>query len=92
MRRLFRFSVDEAGPVLTRRSCPQWFSAVGALVFTPLFGILRDLATDGTGESSSCTSTRCYRPIFALSAVSAALATALVGVLARRWATRTASA
>ncbi|GAA5856324.1 hypothetical protein JCM9279_006422 [Rhodotorula babjevae] len=69
-----------------------WFSAVGALVFTPLFGVLRDLATDGTGESSSCTSTRCYRPIFALSAVSAVLATALVGVLASRWARRTASA
>ncbi|GAA5925803.1 hypothetical protein JCM3775_001504 [Rhodotorula graminis] len=66
-----------------------WFSAVGALVFTPLFGVLRDLATDGTGESSSCTSTRCYRPIFALSAVSATLATALVGLLATRWARRT---
>ncbi|BGP38512.1 hypothetical protein JCM10450v2_002460 [Rhodotorula kratochvilovae] len=65
-----------------------WFSALGALLFTPLFGILRDLATDGSGPSSSCTRTGCYRPIFALAAVSAALAAALVGVLAKRWARR----
>ncbi|GAA5821436.1 hypothetical protein JCM3770_007082 [Rhodotorula araucariae] len=65
-----------------------WFSALGALLFTPLFGVLRDLATDGSGPGSSCTSTRCFRPIFALAAVSAALAAALVGVLAKRWAQR----
>ncbi|BGP01198.1 putative transporter MCH1 [Rhodotorula toruloides] len=64
------------------------FSAAGALLFTPLFGILRDLASRKDGDGPRCVGPRCYRPIFALSAVSALLATALVAVLAQRWRKR----
>ncbi|BGP06482.1 hypothetical protein JCM10049v2_002304 [Rhodotorula toruloides] len=64
------------------------FSAAGALLFTPLSGLLRDLASRKDGDGPRCVGPRCYRPIFALSAVSALLATALVAVLARRWKKR----
>ncbi|GJN87309.1 hypothetical protein Rhopal_000257-T1 [Rhodotorula paludigena] len=73
-----------------------WFSALGSLLFTPLFGLLRDLASsrgptgdNGDSDVATCFGPRCYRPIFALSSVSAALAAVLVCVLARRWSRRT---
>ncbi|BGP14468.1 hypothetical protein JCM10213_004590 [Rhodosporidiobolus nylandii] len=67
-----------------------WFSALGALLFTPLFGLLRDLASspfpsEGDG---ACLGPRCYRPIFALSAASALIAAGMVAVLGKRWAYR----
>ncbi|GAA6000144.1 hypothetical protein JCM10207_007877 [Rhodosporidiobolus poonsookiae] len=65
-----------------------WFSAAGALLFTPLFGVLRDLAADRT--DGTCFGPRCYRPIFTLSAASAVLALVMLGVLGRRWTTEPA--
>ncbi|GAA6028126.1 hypothetical protein JCM8097_001882, partial [Rhodosporidiobolus ruineniae] len=62
-----------------------WFSALGALLFTPLFGLFRDLAASSDG---TCTGPRCYRPIFVLSAASAATAVVFVAVLGRRWGRR----
>ncbi|GAA5907370.1 hypothetical protein JCM6882_002819 [Rhodosporidiobolus microsporus] len=63
-----------------------WFSAAGALLFTPLFGLLRDLAS--TAHDGTCYGPKCYRPIFALSASSALVAVGVVAVLGRRWARR----
>jgi len=69
----------------------SWFSAIGALIFTPLFGILRDLASSPssllslTQVSPICASTECYRPIFLVCAVSAAASCGVVGLLWRRW-------
>ncbi|GAA5821489.1 hypothetical protein JCM11251_004648 [Rhodosporidiobolus azoricus] len=64
-----------------------WFSAAGALLFTPLFGLLRDLATPSSPEGT-CLGPKCYRPIFALSAASALIATGVVVMLGKRWARR----
>ncbi|GAA5855916.1 hypothetical protein JCM8547_000413 [Rhodosporidiobolus lusitaniae] len=72
-----------------------WYSALGALLFTPLFGFLRDLASSSPSSSpppsspsldvDACFGPACYRPFFALSAASAVLAVGMVGVLGRRW-------
>ncbi|GAA5879520.1 hypothetical protein JCM16303_003234 [Sporobolomyces ruberrimus] len=72
-----------------------WFSAIGALIFTPLFGILRDLASSSSSPSSLiafspktlevCASAGCYKPIFIVSAVSAGLSCGVVGLLWRKW-------
>ncbi|GAA5976408.1 hypothetical protein JCM10908_005489 [Rhodotorula pacifica] len=75
-----------------------WFSAAGAMLYTPLYGILLDFAQRSTGrgggsrddgdENAICVGPRCYKPIFAISAASAAVAGLLVVVLARRWSRR----
>ncbi|GAA6013030.1 hypothetical protein JCM11491_000944 [Sporobolomyces phaffii] len=71
-----------------------WFSAVGALIFTPLFGILRDLATGTTSPFPSaaiattldvCASSGCYRPSFVVSAISAGMSCGAVAMLWRKW-------
>ncbi|GAA5834375.1 hypothetical protein JCM3766R1_005196 [Sporobolomyces carnicolor] len=63
-----------------------WFSAVGALIFTPLFGILRDLATASPSTTLDvCASSGCYKPIFLVSAVSAGMSCGVVGLLWKKW-------
>ncbi|GAA5912524.1 uncharacterized protein JCM6883_005932 [Sporobolomyces salmoneus] len=65
-----------------------WFSAIGALIFTPLFGILRDLATSSSSPSlilDTCASSGCYKPIFIVSAISSGLSCGVVGLLWRKW-------
>ncbi|GAA5987165.1 hypothetical protein JCM5350_003867 [Sporobolomyces pararoseus] len=63
-----------------------WFSAIGALIFTPLFGILRDLATSAPSTTLDvCASSGCYKPIFLVSAISAGLSCGVVALLWRKW-------
>ncbi|GAA5868412.1 hypothetical protein JCM1840_006984 [Sporobolomyces johnsonii] len=72
-----------------------WFSALGALLFTPLFGILRDLAASSSSspfftsphmaQAPVCAGPACYRPMFLICAVSAGLACGAVGLLRPRW-------
>ncbi|GAA5931957.1 uncharacterized protein JCM15063_001084 [Sporobolomyces koalae] len=66
-----------------------WFSAIGALIFTPLFGILRDMATGTSAPltliTEVCAASSCYRPIFVVSAVSAGAAGGVVLLLWRKW-------
>ncbi|TKA57383.1 hypothetical protein B0A53_00612 [Rhodotorula sp. CCFEE 5036] len=66
-----------------------WFSAAGAMLYTPLYGILLDLAQRKMGQDGGvCVGPRCYKPIFAIAAASAAVAGVLVIVLGRRWSQR----
>lgn len=67
-----------------------WFSAGGAMLYTPLYGILLEFAQrkNSGSDNGVCVGPRCYRPIFALSATSAAVAGLLVIVLGRRWSRR----
>lgn len=64
------------------------------MLYTPLYGILLDWAQrrmgqgDDDGGSGVCVGPRCYKPIFAISAASAAVAGVLVIVLGRRWSRR----
>ncbi|GAA5886093.1 hypothetical protein JCM5296_007085 [Sporobolomyces johnsonii] len=72
-----------------------WFSALGALLFTPLFGILRDLAASSSSspfftsphmaQAPVCAGPACYRSMFLICAVSAGLACGAVGLLRPRW-------
>ncbi|GAA5949705.1 hypothetical protein JCM21900_003262 [Sporobolomyces salmonicolor] len=72
-----------------------WFSALGALLFTPLFGILRDLAASSSftplftssnmAQGPACAGPACYRPVFLVCAVSAGLACGAIGLLRPRW-------
>ncbi|GAA5974232.1 hypothetical protein JCM11641_003343 [Rhodosporidiobolus odoratus] len=91
-----RWSIDSFG---RNWGLLTWFSAVGAMLFTPLFGFIRDVAASSSSSSSpgnsgnqedgTCFGPRCYQPILLLSATSALLATGMVGVLGKRWASRT---
>lgn len=61
-----------------------WFSALGALLFTPLFGIMLDAATLRQGNER-CVGRECYEGVFGLSAASAAVALGVSAVLWRGW-------
>lgn len=58
----------------------SWFSAVGALLFTPLFGVLGDRAAERQ-NSPICYGRECYESVFLLSWGSCVVAMGLVGVL-----------
>lgn len=57
-----------------------WFAAAGALVFTPLHGVLSD-AELGRQHSPTCHGKGCYSAVMALSSASAFVALVIVGVL-----------
>lgn len=62
----------------------KWFSALGALLFTPLFGVLQDAAAQRQ-QSNICYGRECYEVVFVLSSVSCGIAACIVGVLWRGW-------
>ncbi|KAK4701063.1 hypothetical protein P7C70_g5170, partial [Phenoliferia sp. Uapishka_3] len=48
----------------------NWFSALGALIFTPLYGVLADLASEKQrSESGVCYGRACWHDVFIVSAV-----------------------
>ncbi|KAM0788502.1 hypothetical protein ACM66B_001633 [Microbotryomycetes sp. NB124-2] len=61
-----------------------WFSAFGALLFTPLFGILLDRAQARQG-GPVCYGRACFREVFVLSSVSCLLASGIVVLLWSRY-------
>lgn len=64
----------------------NWFSAAGALLFTPLYGVLSDVASGRQGaEQGVCYGRACWRDVFLVSAGSAAVAGLLAGGLWRGW-------
>ena len=59
------------------------------MLYTPLYGVLLDWAQGKMGQDDGvCVGPRCYKPIFAIAAASAAVAGVLVIVLGRRWSQR----
>lgn len=62
----------------------RWFSAIGALVFTPLFGYWTDREARKQ-RSMICYGRACWEDVFALSGVSTLVAAGIVVVLWRGW-------
>ncbi|SCV67620.1 BQ2448_5231 [Microbotryum intermedium] len=60
------------------------FSACGASLFTPLFGVLLDLQREKEGIEV-CVGRECFEKIFVLSGISEAVALAIALVLWKRW-------
>jgi len=62
----------------------SWFSALGAAVFTPLFGWLADKAASRQGGEVAV-GREAFEGVFVLAGVSCAVAAGMVGVLWRGW-------
>ena len=63
----------------------SWFSAISALLFTPLFGILSDRIASSQGREI-CAGAGCYSSAFYVSAVSSTLAAFLcIYLLTTTW-------
>lgn len=58
----------------------SWFSAIGAIIYTPLYGILSDRVAS-TQQSPICYGRECYESIFVISSASCLVAIGLLGVL-----------
>ncbi|KAL8287494.1 hypothetical protein RQP46_003352 [Phenoliferia psychrophenolica] len=64
----------------------NWFSALGAVIFTPLYGVLSDLASESQKQKNGvCYGRACWHDVFVVSAISTAMAGVLVLVLWRGW-------
>ncbi|KAM0748169.1 MFS general substrate transporter [Meredithblackwellia eburnea MCA 4105] len=64
----------------------NWFSAFGALLFTPLYGVLSDVASDKQQqENGVCYGRSCWHDVFLVSSISTVFAGVLVLVLWRGW-------
>jgi len=63
------------------------FSAIGALIFTPLYGLMSDLAKrqQDSDDSDICRGRACWQPTFLCAALSALVACALTVLLWRHW-------